>query len=74
MLALDDDDDALHVQLLHERVGDLGGEALLDLRATREQVDEAGDLGQAGDAAVLAGMYPTWATPWNGTRWCSQVL
>ena len=22
----------------------------------------------------FAGMYPTWATPVNGSRWCSQVL
>ena len=56
VLALDDDDDALRgCSCCIERVGDLGGQALLDLRAAREHVDQAGELGQAGDAAVPGG-------------------
>ena len=37
------------------RVGDLGGEALLDLGAPGVAVDQAGQLGQAGDPAVVVG-------------------
>ena len=36
-------------------VGDLGGQPLLDLRPAGEAVDQAGQLGQPGDAAVLVG-------------------
>ena len=38
-----------------DRVGDLGGEPLLHLRPLRVAVDEAGDLREPGDAAVVAG-------------------
>ena len=42
VLGLDDDDDALHVEVLDERVGDLGGEPLLHLRAAGEDLDQPG--------------------------------
>ena len=41
-------------KVLDEGVGDLRGQALLDLRATGEDLDEPGELGQPGDPAVLA--------------------
>ena len=56
VLALDDDDDAARLEDAHERVGDLRGEPLLDLRPLGEDVDQPGELGQPGDPAVGAGM------------------
>src|SRR5215469_6647627 len=53
VLRLDDDEDAPGGEDGLDRVGDLGRHALLDLEAAGEAVDEAGELGQAGDAAVL---------------------
>ena len=38
---------------LHQRVGDLGGQPLLHLRALGVDVDQPGQLGQAGDLAAL---------------------
>src|SRR5690606_30444622 len=55
VLALDDDDGPARLQVLHERVRDLGREALLDLRAPRVHLDEARELGQARDAPVDVG-------------------
>ena len=40
-------------RMLHQRVGDLGGQPLLHLRAAGEHVDQPGQLGQPGDPAVL---------------------
>ena len=39
-----------------ERLGDLGREPFLHLRALRQQVDDARDLRQAGDLLSLFGM------------------
>ena len=53
MLGLDDDDDALGVQNLIDRVGNLSGQALLHLGAARAAFDHACQLGQARhDAAA----------------------
>src|SRR6478752_1771773 len=54
VLRLEDDDDALHVEVLDERVGDLRREPLMHLRAPGEDVDETRELGQSGDSPVLA--------------------
>src|SRR6478752_7000600 len=54
VLGLDDDDDALDVEVLDHRVGDLGREALLHLGAPGVDLDEAGELRQPGDPPVLA--------------------
>src|SRR6478672_6091820 len=48
VLGLDDDDDALDVEVLDHRVGDLGREALLHLGAPGVDLDEAGELRQPG--------------------------
>ena len=40
---------------LHQGVGDLGGQPLLHLRPPRVDLDEPGQLGQAGDPAVSPG-------------------
>src|SRR5580700_10239492 len=53
VLGLDDDEDAPRREDLLDGVGDLGRHALLDLEAAGVAVDEAGELGEAGDAAVL---------------------
>ena len=42
-------------RMLHQRVGDLRGQPLLHLRPTGEDVDQPGQLGQPGDAAVVDG-------------------
>ena len=52
VLALDDDDHAARLQDLHQRVGDLRGQPLLHLRAAGVDVDQPGQLRQAGDLAV----------------------
>ena len=39
-----DDDDAARIELAHDRVGDLTGEPLLDLRPLGVQVDHPGEL------------------------------
>ena len=52
MLGLADDDDSLRFERLHERIGNLLGEPLLNLKAPREQIDDARDLGQADDVAA----------------------
>src|SRR5438445_3842822 len=53
VLGLDDDQHPPRLQAGVDLVGDLGGEPLLDLGPLGERVDKAGQLGQAGDAAVL---------------------
>ena len=49
---LDDDADAARLQRIHDRIGDLVGEALLHLQAAGEHVHDAGRLGEAHDAAM----------------------
>ena len=49
---LDDDAHALGLQALHQEVGDLLGQALLDLEPAGVHLDDARDLGQADDAAA----------------------
>src|SRR5581483_11270849 len=53
VLGLDDDADALRLEILVQPVRDLLGQALLDLQVPAEELDDAGQLGQAEDA--LAG-------------------
>src|SRR5689334_12300026 len=53
VLGLDHDDDAAGLEDGDHRVGDLTGEALLDLGPLRVDVDEPGQLGQPGDLAGL---------------------
>jgi len=48
----DDDTGAPGLEVLHEGVGHLRGQAFLHLQAAAEDVNEAGKLGQARDAAV----------------------
>ena len=55
VLALKHRDDPARIEPLHQQVGDLGGQALLHLRAARVDLDEPRELGQPGDPAVLAG-------------------
>ena len=55
MLGLQHHDDTGRVQRLHQRVGDLPGQALLHLGALGEAVHEPRQLRDAADAAVLAG-------------------
>ena len=50
MLGLQDDDDALRVELFHQRVGDLARQALLHLRALREHLHQTRELRQAAHA------------------------
>ncbi|MPM33006.1 hypothetical protein SDC9_79573 [bioreactor metagenome] len=49
MLAVDHHQRATHVQVVDQRVGDLGGQAFLNLRALRKDVDEPRDLAQPCD-------------------------
>src|SRR5680860_1296377 len=55
VLGLDDHDHATGLEELDHRVGDLRGQAFLDLRALGVDVDQPGQLGEAGDLAVLVG-------------------
>ena len=55
VLGLDHDEHALGAESGLDGVGDLAGEALLHLGAAGVAVDQAGELRQAGDAAVVAG-------------------
>src|SRR5205823_136268 len=52
VLGLDDDEHTPRLQRLLDLLGDLGREPLLDLGPPREGVDQAGQLGQTGDAPV----------------------
>jgi len=52
VLALDHDDRAARFEDPHQRVRDLAGEPLLHLRTAGVDVDQPGQLGQAGDLAV----------------------
>ena len=54
MLALNDHDDGLRTEDLHQGVRYLLGEALLDLGALSVHIRQAGELAQAGDVAVFA--------------------
>lgn len=49
---LNDAGGALGVKLVHDGVGDLGGETFLHLGAKREPFDEAGELAESDDLAV----------------------
>ena len=55
MLGLDQHEGAARRERGDDRVGDLRREPLLHLRPLRVAVDEARDLREAGDAAVVAG-------------------
>jgi hypothetical protein len=52
VLGLDDDADALGLELVAEPVGHLLGEPLLHLEVSGEALDDPGQLGQAEDAAA----------------------
>lgn len=52
MAGFDDDGDALGLQHFGEGESDLFGQAFLDLEAAREHFGDAGELGEADDAAV----------------------
>src|SRR5699024_3892552 len=54
VFGLDDDDDSLGVEMLDDRVGDLRGQALLDLGAARVDLDEPREFRQTGDLALAA--------------------
>ena len=66
MLGLQDDADALGLELVLEPISDLGGQPLLDLQVAGEQLDDATELAQADERSP--GRYPMCATPWNGRR------
>ncbi len=53
VLGLHDDHHADGLEAVEERVGDLGGQALLHLQAAREGLDEARELRQPDDAPAL---------------------
>ena len=55
VLGLDHHERAAGLEHVDDRVGDLGREPFLHLRALGEAVDEARELRQAGDATVVAG-------------------
>src|SRR3954452_126212 len=55
VLGLDDDQHPAWLEHVGERVGDLRGHPLLHLRAPGVDLDQPGQLGQPGHAAVLAG-------------------
>ena len=71
VFADEDDTDAPRLEPLVEAVGDLSGEAFLQLQPVRVEVDDAASF----DSRKIrpAGMYPTCATPRNGTKWCSHT-
>src|SRR5208282_6558638 len=52
MPGLDDHADALGIDSVLDGLGDLRGQALLDLQAARESVDEARDFAQADHFSV----------------------
>ena len=52
MLCLDHDAHALGLNGALHRLCDLLGEHFLDLQAAREEIDDAGDLGQPQHAAI----------------------
>lgn len=52
MARLHDDGDALGLEDLHDGVGDLLGQALLDLQAAAEHLGDAGQLGDADDLVL----------------------
>ena len=70
VLGLDDHGDAARLQGLVDGADDLGRHGLLRLQAAGEDVDHAGELGQADHAfgRVVADV----ALPTKGTMWCSQ--
>ena len=60
--------DASRRELALEPVGDLHRHALLQLQVAGEGLDHPRELRDPDDR--LAGMYATWASPPNGSRWC----
>ncbi len=70
---LHDDGDALGLENLHDGVGDLLGQALLDLQAAGVHFGDAGELGEAddgvaGDVAdvhLQIGIWSVLAFPWS---------
>src|ERR1700735_4649689 len=52
MAGFDDDADALRFDYFLNGLGDLGGEAFLNLEAAREQFDEAWNFAETDDASV----------------------
>src|SRR5699024_3937588 len=55
VFALDHHDHATGIEQLHQRIGDLGGETLLHLRALGVDVHQTGELAQAGHGAGRGG-------------------
>ena len=53
MLRLDDDHHAQRLEVLVDQVGDLLGQALLDLQAAGQAVHDPGDLAQPDDPSSL---------------------
>src|SRR5436305_6222801 len=52
MAGFDDDAHALRLDYLLNTLGDLGGEALLDLQTAGEQLELAGNFAEADDLAI----------------------
>ena len=52
VLGFEHDGGTARVELLGDGIGDLGGEPLLDLGPFGVAINEAGELGEAGDVAV----------------------
>jgi hypothetical protein len=49
VLGLEHDTDPLRLELLLNPIGNLGREALLNLKVAREELDDTGELGDADD-------------------------
>ncbi|GAA3164208.1 hypothetical protein GCM10020255_048870 [Rhodococcus baikonurensis] len=55
MLGFDDDDGSTGVELAHQSIRDLTGQAFLNLRTLGVQIDDTRELRQTGDLARLSG-------------------
>ena len=67
---LDDHPDALGLQHVLDRVGNLSGQTLLDLKPLGLGLDYARQLGDADDTRIWHIGDP--ARPMIGATWCSQ--
>jgi len=65
MLCLDDDTNAARLQRLHQGIGDLHCQILLDLEPSREHVDDPRGLRQTNDFAVRYLSNVGFANKWN---------